>query len=616
MEESKKAVAERVPSLGATLLTAAETQFQVWAPDSKKVVALIVEREGDQEIILDEIPLARDADGVFIGTAEDCRAGTLYRYQLDGRPGRPDPYSRFQPFGVHGPSEVIDPKRFEWNDDDWLGIAKRDLIVYELHVGSFTEPGTYLAAIAKISELAKLGITAIELLPLAQTPGRWNWGYDGVNFFAPRNTYGTPDDLRALVDACHAAGLAVIHDVVYNHVGPEGNYLSEFGPYRSTKHGTPWGDSLNFDGPHCQWVREFVIANVLYWIDEFHFDGLRLDAIHYIFDTSADSIVHEIRRRFRQHAQTLERQVMLIAESNIYDPELLHDADGQLSSYDAIWSDCLMHSIYSHGNPEVRLTNRKYVGTADLAESLEHAYIFSAPQAFRVKDQDRKKHHPDGDRNYVRSLVMALQTHDSVGNHPHGKRLHQLTNLQFHKAAAPLVLLYPSIPMIFMGEEWATEAPFPFFADFEDPRLRAAVDRGRRDEYPHHDWEGSPLPSDPQAFYSSKSKSTDLHPEMWQWYQQLLKLRKQGLSDGWLDTHKMSTQHDPTLDVFWLMFSLPDKKILVCSRLASHDMGDITIELGKSATILLSSEKKVEKKQPESLTLAPCQCIIWSEAIG
>ena len=335
--------------------------------------------------------------------------------------------------------------------------------------------GTYQAAIAKLDELKQLGITAIELLPIGQSPGRWNWGYDGVNYFAPRNTFGHPDDLKAFIDACHAREIAVILDVVYNHVGPEGNYLNEFGYYRSKKHATPWGDALNFDGSGNPMVREFVISNVLFWIQEYHFDGVRLDAIHFMFDDSETTIIEEVRTRFREYANTLDREIYLIAEANIYDPHLLSDA----KNYDAIWSDCLMHSIYSHGNPDVRLTDRHYVAARDLGEALEHAYVFSVPQAIRVTEEDRHRHHPNGDKQYIQSLVMALQTHDSVGNHPHGKRIHHLTCLDFQKAAAPLILLYPSIPMIFMGEEWATDAPFPFFADFEDQGLRQAVDQGR-----------------------------------------------------------------------------------------------------------------------------------------
>jgi maltooligosyltrehalose trehalohydrolase len=597
-------------TLGATQIADTLTRFRVWAPKAKNLSVQIIQRRGNQETVVQDQPLERDKQGVFSGVVADCATGALYRYQLDGKPGRPDPMSRFQPYGVHGPSQVIDPNRFLWTDQNWQGVKKRDLIIYELHVGSFTEEGTYQAAIAKLDELKQLGITAIELLPIGQTPGRWNWGYDGVNYFAPRNTFGNPDDLKAFIDACHARQISVILDVVYNHVGPEGNYLNEFGYYRSKKHATPWGDALNFDGSGNRMVREFVVSNVLFWIEEYHFDGMRLDAIHYMFDDSEVSIVEEVRARFREYAATIDREIYLIAESNIYDPHLLADE----KNYDAIWSDCLMHSIYSHGNPEVRLTDRHYAGTRDLVEALEHAYVFSVPQAMRVGEADRLRHHPNGERDYIESLVMALQTHDSVGNHPHGKRLHQLTCLDFQRAAAPLILLYPSIPMIFMGEEWATDAPFPFFADFEDPGLRQAVDQGRRHEYPYHDWTGTPLPSDPQAFLDSKSKTEHLNVEMHQWYSQLLALRKKGIAAGWLEVKNFTTEHDPDHDLFKLIYNGPAQKVVICSRLAAPDADVVMLRDVTPTESLLDSQQENSGKSSSPFEFVSRHCRIWIES--
>jgi len=602
-------------SQGAHLLSETQTKFTVWAPDADRVAVEILTRTGITEKVLQTVALQQVADEMWSATIDDCPAGTLYRFQLNEGMGRPDPYSRFQPFGVHGPSQIINGNAYAWKHDDWQGLEKRNLIVYELHVGSFTDEGTYRAAIEKLPELMSLGITAIELLPVTQTPGRWNWGYDGVNFFAPRNTFGSPEDLKVFVDACHAAEIAVILDVVYNHVGPEGNYLSEYGPYRSPKHNTPWGDSLNFDGPDGEMVREFVIANVLFWLHEYHFDGLRLDAIHYMFDESEASIVHEIRERFRQYEKITERKQLLIAESNIYDAELLQNSAEVYSSYDAIWSDCLMHSIYSHGNPDVRLTNRAYVGSTDLAEALEHAYVFSAPAAIRVGQKERDLHHPAGDRNYISSLVMALQTHDSVGNHPHGKRLHQLTSLSFQTAAAPLILLYPCIPMIFMGEEWASDAPFPFFADFEDPALRIAVDKGRREEYPHHDWADSPLPSDPNAFLSTKMRPEQRHPEMWDWYQRLLQFRKRGLAEGWLDTKNMRTEYISSEDVFKLIYQTEDQKIVIVSRLAMPGAKEFELVFSHPVEIVMDSnfvglEPAPAGESTTKIRLADRHCVI------
>lgn len=266
-------------TFGALPGTDNTTHFLVWAPKVKSLSVELIQRSAEQETVLASHQLDCDSDGMFSGNVPDCPTGSLYRYKLGEGSSRPDPRTRFQPFGVHGPSQVVDPSSYQWNDGQWKGIKKRDLIIYEMHVGSFTAEGTYAAAIEKLGELKTLGVTAIELLPLAQCPGKWNWGYDGVNYFAPSNNFGSPDQLKAFVDACHQAQLAVFIDVVYNHVGPEGNYLSEFGPYRSKKFGTPWGDAFEFDQAA---VRQFVIDNVLFWIDEYHFDGLRLDAVHYM----------------------------------------------------------------------------------------------------------------------------------------------------------------------------------------------------------------------------------------------------------------------------------------------------------------------------------------------
>jgi malto-oligosyltrehalose trehalohydrolase len=559
--------------------------------------------------------MERLAEHVFEVLLEDCPAGTLYRYQLDGGPGRPDPYSRFQPLGVHGPSQVIE-NSFAWTDSNWSGIAKRDLIIYELHIGSFTSAGTYRAAMTKLPHLVDLGVNTLELLPLAQSPGRWNWGYDGVNYFAPRNTFGTPDDLRALVDAAHRLGLAVIHDVVYNHVGPEGNYLNEFGHYRSQKWGTPWGDSLNYDEEHSRMVRDLVISNGIYWLDEFHFDGLRLDAIHYMFDDSRPHIVQEFARRIREFGSTLNRQIHLIAESNIFDANLLASHADELAHYDAIWSDCLMHSLYSHGRPDLRLTNRHYQGTTDLVESMEYGYVFSAPNAVRATEQIRLKHHPLEKRDYKSSLIMALQTHDSVGNHPHGKRLHQLIDTDFQRAAAPLILLYPSIPMLFMGEECSTSAPFPFFADFEDAGLRRAVDRGRQEEYPHHDWAGSPLPSDPLAFFSSKLDQAASCPRTWAWYRQLLLLRRKGLKEGWLDISFKRTPADLERQIFYLIYDLPHQRVLIASRLASQESAPVRIRPTSRFELLLNSKNPDGQPQTygdDEIEITSRHCCIWVE---
>lgn len=601
---------------GTQLISPNVVRFETWSPSAKTVDVEIFERNENRESLVRKHALSKGDHGFWSADVDGINAGALYRYSIDGQPGRPDPRSRFQPFGVHGPSQVIDPQ-YAWTDSKWTGVAKRDLVIYELHVGSFTEAGTYEAATNRLPELVDLGVTAIELLPLVQTPGRWNWGYDGVNFFAPRNTYGSPESLKAFVDSCHAHSIAVINDVVYNHIGPEGNYLSVFAPYISSKRGTPWGDAFNFDGEHCEQVRRFILDNIAYWIQEYHFDGVRLDAVHYMFDDSEYHILDEIRDEFKKLASGLERSVYLIGESNIYDAHLVGDVAAGELHHDAIWSDCVMHSIYAVGSPNLRLTNRQYE-PHHLAEALEHAYVFCAPEAIRATPEVRSGNHPSGveDRSYFGSLIMALQTHDSVGNHPHGTRLHQLTSVEFQMAAAPLILLYPSIPMIFMGEEVATDCPFPFFADFEDEGLRKAVDRGRRDEYPHHDWKGTPLPSDELAFTSSRVNTG--REEVNAWYRELLKLRRQGVSEGWLVHHRFFVESQPDCHVYRLKFNTSDGQIHVAARLDRCDASATPLSDAKNGQLLMDSlawKNRDSKSQQELLQvpneLAPQQCLIW-----
>ena len=459
--------------LGATPISSDQTLFRVWAPLRERV-----EVESVSSSQTRKYSLTRDDSGYFSGTAP-IRCGHQYRYVLDDGVSRPDPVSRYQPNGVHGASQVVDHQTFRWSDDDWPGIAKRDLIIYELHIGTFTEQGTFQAAIQRIPELVELGVTAVELMPVAQSPGRWNWGYDGVNLFAVRNSYGTPDDFKTFVDSCHTAGLAVFLDVVYNHLGPEGNYLSDFGPYFSKRHRTPWGEALNFDGQHAEHVRRFVVDNAIEWLDNYHLDGLRLDAVHFMLDDSPLTILDDVRQAVTKFSANTQQTIHLIAEANVFDRDLLTE-NSERTAYDATWCDCLMHSIYTSGVPELHLAHRPYEGAADLAEVLAHGYLYehrdgkpiriSRDESFQVSQDETK-------RSPLASFVTALQTHDGVGNHPHGKRIHHLTSKSFQRAAAAITLLYPGIPLIFMGEESATDAPFPFLPtlkirNFAKPSMR------------------------------------------------------------------------------------------------------------------------------------------------
>ena len=540
--------------LGATPLDWRTTLFRVWAPRRTHVAADVVDGAGS---FTRSIPMDRDQEGYFQVQADDVACGCRYQFRLDDQLVRPDPAARFLPEGVHGRAEVVSRHSFPWTDQTWTGLCRHELVIYELHLGTFTAAGTLRSAVAQLDRLRDLGITAVELMPLAQCPGRWNWGYDGVGLFAVNHNYGTPDDLRLFVDECHQRGIAVLLDVVYNHLGPEGNYLRDFGPYFSGKHHTPWGEALGYDSRHARPIREFVIENALRWIDEYHLDGLRLDAVHFMFDDSDYDILAELGDRVHAYQQTSGRQLHLIAEANVFDRRLVVPAEGRPRSYSAIWCDDMMHAMYACVTPEIHLTHRRYEKVTDLGEALEHGFLFTGPELRRVAAADRQGLGLPADRSYLASLVVALQTHDAVGNHPHGKRLHQLTSVATQMAAAPLFLLYPAIPMIFMGEEWAVSAHFPFFVDFEDPRLRTSVDKGRAQEYPQHAWDGALAPSDPLAFFRSKidSESVQHDPQVCHWYRCLLQTRREWMERGWLVPERMSAEWDESGRVFALHYT-------------------------------------------------------------
>lgn len=577
--------------LGATPLSYRRTEFAVWAPRRERV-DVEIERDG----VAERHRLDSIGEGCFGGIVEGIEAGARYAYCLDDGVARPDPRSRFQPEGVHGPSQVVDPNAFEWRDDGWMGVPRSELVIYELHVGTFTQAGTFRAAAERLDELRDLGVTAIELMPVAQTPGRWNWGYDGVDLFAPSHHYGTPDDFRALVDAAHAAGLAVILDVVYNHAGPEGNYLGEYGPYFSTTHHTPWGEAFNFDGPDGEHARRFVVENAVAWLDEYHLDGLRLDAVHCMHDHSDDPILDAIRRAVTAYADSVQRHVHLIAESNVFDGDLLRESAAGCRPYDAIWCDDIMHAIYAHVAPEVKNTHRHYQA-GDLPEALRHGYLYAGPPDIRVTPVDRERLHPDGTGADLESFVIALQNHDVVGNEPQGRRFHQVASPEAQKAAAALVLLYPTIPLIFMGEEFAAGSPFRFFTDFEDEQLRAAVERGRTREYPGHQHAEHLSPLDPAAFTESRLAGRP-DDAMRDWYRALLRTRRQWRSDGVLSWRNLATGHVPAGNVFTLSYRDPrNRGRFVIARLSSPASHGGRVAVRVEGTIRHDSRRATSRKE-------------------
>ncbi len=599
-------------SLGATPVGENQTKFRVWAPHRKSISVRIQEPGGQQW----SQRLERDWAGYFQGTVNGVSAGARYQYVLDDSVQRPDPASSFQPDGVHGDSQVIGHDAYAWQDVDWSGVAKADLVIYELHIGTFTEQGNFAAASRRLDELTQLGVTAVELMPVAQASGRWNWGYDGVGLYAPSCNYGHPDEFKAFVDACHARGLAVILDVVYNHVGPEGNYLADFGPYFSNKHHTPWGGAFDFDGHGAAPVRRFIAGNAVYWLDKYHLDGLRLDAVHFMHDESDDVILDEIRRDVARFERSAGRHVHLIAEANIYDPHLLAGDGQDHPPYDAIWCDDIMHAVYSIATSEIRLTNREYGGWNDLLEALRHGYLYLGPHTRRVGTADRERLTPDADARHLSSLVVALQTHDSVGNHPHGKRLHELASTEFQKAAAALVLLYPAIPLIFMGEECALPAPFHFFVDFQDRGLRKAVNRGRAAEYPQHLWHGAIPPTVKDAFYHSKYTSSG-DRSVWGWYQALLRVRREWRRNGWLVPGSLRVDEIRDARIIILRYETAGQRDhFVIARLDSPaDVETPAVAVEIDGQILLNSREDRTAVSGDALQLRPCQAVIGTGTV-
>jgi len=513
-------------NLGATCLDGGACRFRVWAPHADRVDVHVVSPAQRIE------RLERDQNGYHHGVLESVRSGARYFFRLDGT-DRPDPASRFQPEGVHGPSEVVDPDAYTWNDAAWRGVARRDLVIYELHVGTFTDEGTFDSVIPHLDDLVALGITAIELLPVNAFPGNWNWGYDGVLPFAVQVTYGGPEGLRRLVHACHERGLAVLMDIVYNHLGPEGNYLGEFGPYFTNQHLTPWGTALNYDGDHSDHVREYFIQNGLYWLSEYHLDGFRLDAIHAIYDQTARPFLEEWTTAVRQRGQEIGIDPVIIAESMMNDPKVILPPALGGFGMDAEWNDDFHHALH------VLLTGERdgyyadYSGIADLAKAYRQGYVYTGQyMGYRGRRHGRPAHNTE-----PWQFLAYTQTHDQVGNHGGCARLSQLTDVMGLKLAAAAVLLSPFTPMLFMGEEYGETNPWWYFIDHGDPDLREAVRTGRRNEFAGFNWDGEMVdPASEEAFMQSKLQHTlkedTEHAELLDWYRSLLRLRKEVTSLG------------------------------------------------------------------------------------
>ena len=464
----------RLP-VGAETQAGGGTHLRVWAPRRRRV-EIVLESAGGER--LSAFELEAEGNGYFSAFNRDARDGTLYRFRLDGDDGYlyPDPASRFQPAGPHGPSRVVDPTKFKWTDAEWRGRPLRGQVIYEMHVGTFTRGGTFASAARELRELADAGITVVELMPLADFPGRFGWGYDGVNMFAPTRLYGEPDDLRRFVDEAHRTGLAVIHDVVYNHFGPDGNYLGQFSSdYVTDRHDNDWGDALNFDDDNAAPVREFFVANAGYWIDEFHMDGLRLDATQQIFDASDEHILTGVGREVRRRA--VGRETIIVAENESQEARLARPAARGGYGLDGLWNDDFHHSAHVAVTGRNEAYRTDYAGRPqELISAVKYGYLF---QGQRSRWQRMRRGRPSLDIA-PEVFVGYIQNHDQVANSATGERLHKLTSPGRYRALTALLLLAPSTPMLFQGQEFASSAPFLFFAD-HDEDLSKQVCGGRAD---------------------------------------------------------------------------------------------------------------------------------------
>ncbi len=517
------------PSLGAWS-TPDGTRFRVWSPTARSI-DLIVEPSSLTSASV--LPLQPADDGYFTGTFPDIPTGTRYQFRIDGLNAHPDPASRFQPDGVHGPSQVVDPSLFRWTDADWTGLKMEDLILYEIHVGTFTPQGTFNGVREKLNALQDLGITAIELMPVADFPGNRNWGYDGVDLFAPARCYGTPDEMRLLVNEAHALNIGVFLDVVYNHLGPDGAYLGVFSPYYfSSRHKIPWGDAINFDDEHSRHARNFFIENALNWIHEYHIDGLRLDATHKMVDDSPTHFLKELAQKVHA-SHPKERSVLLIAEDDRNQSQLILSDDEGGYGLDGVWADDFHHQMRRLLAGDDEGFFQDYSGNAqDLAQTIRQGWFYTGQKSVFMQ----RLQGTSTEGIPLEKFVHSIQNHDQVGNRAMGDRLHFAVNLASFRAASVLCLLSPATPLIFMGQEWGASTPFCYFTD-HPKALGKAVTEGRLNEFRHFKAFSGPdailsIPN-PQAlstFVDSQLNWDERHQQphagMLNLYRDLINLRK------------------------------------------------------------------------------------------
>ncbi|MGV9535376.1 malto-oligosyltrehalose trehalohydrolase [Streptosporangium sandarakinum] len=561
-------------------------EFRVWAPTRERVELVLGERR---------LPMRRSGDGWWERSVEEAGPGTDYAYSLDGGPPRPDPRSPYQPYGPHGPSRLVDHAAFGWTDDRWRGTPLPGAVLYELHVGTFSPAGTFDGAIEYLPHLAELGVDAVELMPVAEFSGGRGWGYDGVSLFAPHHAYGGPDGLKRLVDACHAHGLGVVMDVVYNHLGPSGNHLPEFGPYFTGRHSTNWGDAVNFDGPGSDEVRAFVVDNALMWLRDYHVDGLRLDAVHAIADDSAVHVLERLAEEVEALAAHVRRPLFLIAESDLNDPRFVRGREAGGYGLDAAWADEWHHALHAVLTGERSGYYSDFGPLSLLAKGLRQAWVYDGTWSpHRGRAHGRSPAGLSGHR-----FVVCAQNHDQVGNRARGERGSALMSEGRLRIAAALLFTAPFVPMLFQGEEWGATTPFQYFTDHEDPELGRAVSEGRRREFAAFGWEPDqvPDPQDPATFERSRldwsERDKEVQGRLLDWHRELIALRRRvpALTDGRLDRVRADCDEDTGLLVVergpvLVAVNLGAETLTVPSRGRGHVLAASDPEVALSGTDL------------------------------
>lgn len=571
--------------IGAAYNSNENVTFTVWAPLKNKVEVIFKDQPS--------IALTKDLSGYWEKEVSGIPEGSFYKFRLDEKAEFPDPASRFQPLGVHSWSAIFNQNSFSWNDSAWKGIPLSQMIIYELHVGTFTSEGTFEAVISKLDHLLNLGINCIEILPISQFPGDRNWGYDGVYPFAAQESYGGPEGLKKMIDACHQKGIAVILDAVYNHMGPEGNYLSQFGPYFTDKYQTPWGAALNFDDKYSDNVRNYFLENALMWLEEFHFDGLRLDAIHEIIDRGAKHFLKELSLEVDVLQQKTGREYSLIAESDANDTKIINPYEKGGFGLEGQWVDDFHHSVHTLLTGEHEGYYMDYGKMEHLAKAFKQAFVYDGQYSdFRKRTVGNS---PAG-LDYS-NFVVSIQNHDQIGNRLLGERLSKLISFEGLKLAAGVLFTSPFIPMLYMGEEFAEENPFHYFISHGDPDLVKAVQQGRKREFEYYNSQTKEDFSDPQSreTYNDSKLNWNFKAEpdknaLFEYYKYLIQLKKEGAFNAFR-TDEITTEVDEERKTL-LVSSNAENKLMAFFNFSAKNEEMILPKVSKNWELLLASADK------------------------